>query len=191
VFLGIVFLKERLSFWQTFALLLAVASVLFMTIRHGRIPWIALSLAFTFGIYGLLRKTARVGAVTGLTAETAVLSPASLVFLVILGIQGGSSLGNASASVHLLLFGAGIVTATPLVWFARGARRIPLSTVGFIQYLAPTCHLILGVFLYHEPFTATHAVSFTLIWIALLIYSVSKTRFMQRLKPGSLKNLQR
>ncbi|MBN1222316.1 MAG: EamA family transporter RarD [Candidatus Aminicenantes bacterium] len=189
VFLGILFLKERLNFWQTVALFLATFGVLFMTVQHGRVPWIALSLALSFGIYGLLRKTAQVGSVTGLTAETAVLSPFALVFLIVLWTQGGSSLGKASIPVHLLLFGAGIATAVPLVWFARGARRIPLSTVGFIQYLAPTLHLLLGVFLYREPFTSTHAVSFILIWIALLIYSVSKTRFLQSLHPGGLKKM--
>ena len=127
-----------------------------------------------------MRKISRVGSLTGLTAETAVLSPLSLVFLVYLLLAGRSAMGTASVSIHFLLIGAGVVTAVPLVWFARGARRIPLSSVGFIQYLAPTCHLLLGVFLYNEPFTRVHAISFFLIWIALLVFSVSQFRLMRR-----------
>ncbi len=180
VLLGVIVLRERLAFWQLVAFVLALLGVAYMTIQYGRFPWIALSLAVTFGIYGLIRKTARVGALTGLTAETAILLPLSIVFLVLLFIQGSSVVSRASVSVHFLLIGAGIVTALPLVWFARGARRIPLSSVGFIQYLAPTCHLLLGVFLYKEPFTRVHVVSFALIWIALLIFSVTQIKLMKR-----------
>jgi chloramphenicol-sensitive protein RarD len=180
VLLGMVVLRERLTFWQMAAFVLAVLGVAFMTLQYGRVPWIALSLAGTFGLYGLLRKTSRVGALTGLTAETAILSPLSLSFLFYLMVAGSSAFGKASVSIHLLLIGAGIVTAVPLVWFARGARRIPLSSVGFIQYLAPTCHLLLGVFLYREPFSRVHAISFALIWMALLIFSVSQFRLMRR-----------
>jgi len=183
VLLGVLFLKERLTFWQMTAFLLAVSGVLFMTIRYGRIPWIALSLAVSFAVYGLLRKTSRVGSVTGLTAETVVLTPVSLAFLIFLWTQGNSSFGTASIPVHLLLIGAGIVTSTPLIWFARGARRIPLSTLGFIQYLSPTCSLLLGIFMYKEPFTMTHGVSFALIWIAICLYSLARTPFLQRLHP--------
>jgi len=180
VLLGMILLRERLTLWQMVAFILAICGVAYMTVQYGRIPWIALSLAVTFGLYGLIRKTSRVGALTGLTAETAILSPVSLVFLVLIFLQGGSVVGKASVSVHLLLVGTGIITALPLVWFARGARRIPLSSVGFIQYLAPTCHLLLGVFLYKEPFTRVHVISFALIWIALLIFSFSHVRLMKR-----------
>ncbi|MFC2165979.1 EamA family transporter RarD [Acidobacteriota bacterium] len=180
VLLGMLILRERLTLWQWVAFALALLGVAYMTIQYGRVPWIALTLAVTFGIYGLIRKTARVGALTGFAGETAILSPTALVFLILLLMQGGSVVGKASLSVHLLLIGTGIVTALPLVWFARGARRIPLSSVGFIQYLAPTCHLLLGVFLYGESFTRVHAVSFSLIWIALIIYSVSQLRSVKR-----------
>jgi chloramphenicol-sensitive protein RarD len=169
-----------LTFWQLVSFVLALLGVAYMTILYGRVPWIALSLAVTFGVYGLLRKTSHVGALTGLTAETTILSPVSIVFLAYLLTEGSAVMGKASVSVHLLLIGTGVVTAVPLVWFARGARRIPLSSVGFFQYLAPTCHLLLGVFLYREPFTKVHAVSFTFIWIALLIFSVSQVRLMKR-----------
>jgi chloramphenicol-sensitive protein RarD len=180
VLLGVIVLRERLTFWQSVAFVLALLGVGTMTLQYGRVPWIALTLAGTFGMYGLIRKTARVGALTGLTAEMTIASSVSIVFLVLLFMQGGSVVGSASVSVHLLLIGTGIITAMPLVWFTRGARRIPLSSVGFIQYLAPTCHLLLGVFLYKEPFTGVHAVSFILVWIALLIFSISQIRLMRR-----------
>jgi chloramphenicol-sensitive protein RarD len=180
VLLGMIVLRERLTFWQLVAFVLAVLGVATMTLEYGRVPWIALTLAGTFGVYGLIRKTARAGALTGFTIEMAIASPVSLVFLALLFMQGGSVVGRASVSVHLLLVGTGVVTAVPLVWFARGARRIPLSSVGFFQYLAPTCHLLLGVFLYKEPFSRAHAISFSLIWIALLIFSVSQIRHIRR-----------
>jgi chloramphenicol-sensitive protein RarD len=183
VVLGMIFLKERLTFWQNVAFVLATMGVAFLTIQYGRFPWIALSLAVGFGLYGLLRKTSRVGSITGLTAETAVLSPLALFYVLFLIYQKGSAAQAASTSTHLLLMGAGIVTAVPLVWFAKGARRIPLSMVGFFQYLAPTISLLLGVFVFKEPFTTTHLVSFGLIWIALIIFTLSRTRFLQRLQP--------
>jgi len=182
VLLGVIILRERLTVWQLAAFALAVLGVAYMTLQYGRVPWIALSLAGTFGVYGLLRKTSRVGALTGLTAETAFLSPLSIGFLVYLIGAGNTVLGNASVSLHLLLVGAGIVTAVPLVWFARGARRIPLSSIGFLQYLAPTCHLLLGVFLYRESFTQVHVVSFGLIWVALLIFSLSQVRIKKHME---------
>lgn len=183
VVLGMVFLKERLTFWQNVAFVLATMGVAFLTVQYGRFPWIALSLAVGFGLYGLLRKTSHVGSITGLTAETAVLSPMALLYILFLIYQKTSAAPAASTSTHLLLMGAGIVTTVPLVWFAKGARRIPLSMVGFFQYLAPTISLLLGVFVFKEPFTTTHLVSFGLIWVALVIFTLSRTRFLQRLQP--------
>ncbi len=183
VLLGMIFLKERLTFWQKVAFSLAILGVAYMTFQYGRFPWIAISLAVLFGLYGLLRKISHVGSLTGLTAETAVLSPLAISYWIILAAQGQSATVGASMNTHLLLLGSGIVTAVPLVWFARGARRIPLSMVGFFQYLAPTISLILGIFVFKEPFTTTHLISFGLIWTALLIFTSSRTRFLQRLQP--------
>ena len=183
VLLGMIFLKERLTFWQNIAFVLAILGVVFLTVQQGRFPWIALSLAVGFGLYGLLRKTSRVGSITGLTAETAILTPAALAFLLLLVFRKTSAVAGASMTTHLLLIGAGIVTAVPLVWFAKGARRIPLSMIGFFQYLAPTITLLLGIFVFKEPFTTTHLISFGLIWAALIIYTSSQTRFMKRLQP--------
>lgn len=183
VLLGMIFLKERLTFWQNVAFALAVLGVAYMTVLYGRFPWIAISLAVLFGLYGLLRKVSQVGSLTGLTAETAVLSPLALSYMIILAVRGQSAVKGASMTTCLLLLGAGVVTAVPLVWFARGARRIPLSMIGFFQYLAPTISLFLGIFIFKEPFTMTHLVSFGLIWAALVIFTSSRTRFMQRLQP--------
>jgi chloramphenicol-sensitive protein RarD len=180
VLLGIIFLREKLNAWQGVAFILALLGVGYLTFQYGKFPWIALSLAFTFGIYGLLRKTAKVEALVGLTAETALLSPLVLTYIVVLGIRGTGAVGNASPHHHLLLLGAGVVTAAPLLWFTLGVRKIPLSTAGFMQYIAPSLQLFLGVVVYLEPFTRTHLISFSLIWTALLIYSLSTTSLFSR-----------
>ncbi len=175
VLLGVIFLRERLNFWQIFAFILALSGVVYLTLQHGKFPWIALSLAFTFGFYGLFRKTARVEALIGLTAETALLAPLVLTYIFIIGFRGTGAVGNASLSLHALLLGAGVVTAAPLLWFTLGVRKIPLSRAGFLQYIAPSLQLFLGVVVYGEPFTRSHLISFSFIWVALLIYSLSST----------------
>ena len=180
VLLGIIFLREKLNVWQGIAFVLALVGVGYLTLQYGKFPWISLSLAFTFGSYGLLRKTAKVEALVGLTAETALLSPLVLTYIVVLGIRGTGAVGTASPVHHLLLVGAGIVTAAPLLWFTLGVRKIPLSTAGFLQYIAPSLQLFLGVVVYSEPFTRTHLISFSLIWTALLIYSLSTTSLFTR-----------
>ncbi len=184
VLLGMLFLRERLSFWQAISVALAFAGVIYMTLQYGKVPWIALSLAFSFAFYGLLRKTSHAGSLIGLLIETIILSPAALTFVVFKQLNGTGALGSVSILSHIMLVCVGLVTATPLLWFAYGARRIPLSTVGFIQYLAPSLQLIIGVIVFKEPFTQVHVVSFSLIWGALCIYSFSNTGFMQQLIPG-------
>lgn len=186
VLLGVLILRERLSFWQILSVLIALGGVSYITVRYGRLPWIALSLAFTFGFYGLLRKTSHVDSLNGLAFETAALSPAALAYLVVMGIEGKGSFGTASPLLHLLMIGSGVVTAVPLIWFAHGARRIPLSTVGFLQYLAPSLQLFLGAVVFGEPFTRVHLVSFSLIWGALCLYSLSHTSLLKRLEPRKL-----
>jgi chloramphenicol-sensitive protein RarD len=183
VLLGVIFLRERLNFWQVLAVMLAFVGISFLTIQYGKIPWIALYLAVTFGFYGLLRKTAQVETLFGLTAETGLLFPIVLCYLVILGLNKSGVFGVAPVSVHLLLVGAGVVTATPLLWFTAGVRKISLSTAGFLQYIAPTIQLILGVAVYSEPFTTTHLISFSFIWLALILYSLSRTPFLIYLVP--------
>ena len=185
VLLGVVFLRERLSFWQIIAVILAFIGVANLTFQFGKVPWIAFSLALTFGVYGLLRKTARVESLVGLSAETALLSPLVLSYIVFQQIKGAGVMGTAPASIHLLLLGAGIVTAAPLLWFTHGVRKIPLSTAGFLQYIAPSLQLFLGVIVYKEPFSGVHLVSFCFIWVALAIFSFSQTPFMLKFQPES------
>jgi len=180
VLLGVIFLRERLNAWQVSALVLASIGVGYLTLQSGRIPWIALSLALTFGFYGLLRKTARVESLIGLTAETGLLSALALAFILLLAARGEGAAGTASVWTHVQLIGAGLVTATPLLWYTIGVRRIKLSTAGFLQYLAPTMQLLLGVLVYGEPFTRTHLISFGFIWVALFIFSLSNTPLLNR-----------
>ena len=184
VLFGFVVLKERLSRGQTFAIILAALGVLNLTINFGTFPWIALTLALTFGIYGLLRKTAPADSLIGLSVETLLLCPIALSFLIAQEIQGdgafGRSIGSADWNQVALMVGAGVVTACPLLWFAYAARRLKLSTIGFLQYLAPTCQFLLAVFVFKETFTHVHLQSFGLIWAALALLSLESWRQMRR-----------
>lgn len=180
VLLGCLLLKERLRRWQVVSLALAAAAVTVRVIAHGQLPWVALALAGTFGLYGLHRKTSRSESLPGLTAETVVLILPALGFLAYLFADGRGVVGHCEWPVYLLLVGGGVVTALPLLLFAYGARRIRLSTVGFLQYLAPSCTFLLGVFIYREPFDALHLGTFALIWVALAIYSVDSLRSRPR-----------
>jgi chloramphenicol-sensitive protein RarD len=173
VCLGMVFLRERLYRSQFISVLLAFVGVLFLTLQYGRLPWIALTLALTFGTYGLLRKTAKAGSMVGLLFDTGFLAPIFLLYLIFLAAHGSGAFVSTNLKTDVLLIGAGVVTAVPLLLFAYGARRIQYSTVGFLQYIAPTGQLLVGVFLYREQFTRAHAIAFGLVWVALLLYSIS------------------
>jgi len=180
VFLGMALLRERIYRWQKLSLILALMGVLFLIFRYGRIPWIALMLAFTFGTYGLLRKTSKAGSMVGLFFDTAILLPIVLAYLIILASHGSGAFLCIDRRTDMLLVGSGIVTAIPLLLFAHGARIIPYSAVGFFQYITPTSQLLIGVFLYGEPFTSTHALCFGLIWMAIAIYSFSTFALYRR-----------
>lgn len=176
VVIGVVVLRERLRLWQWIAVGVAATGVLYLTFVYGRLPWIALTLAFTFGFYGLLKKKVRLPSLEGLTLETALMTPLALLYLAWLQIQGTAAFGHVDWRTNLLLMGAGVVTAIPLLLFAAGARRIPLSTIGFLQYIAPTLQFLIGVFIYREAFDLTRLVGFSLIWLALLTYTVDGVR---------------
>jgi chloramphenicol-sensitive protein RarD len=178
VLLGVLILRERLHSWQIIAVLCAFSGVLYMSLGSLGLPWISLSLAFSFGLYGLLRKTVAVESIPGTFVESMLVSPIVISFLLFEAVQGRSAFGTAGVSTHLFLVGSGVVTALPIIWFANGARRIPLSLVGFLQYLAPTSQLLMGIFLYDEEFTLTHLISFGLIWVGILIFTLST--FLQR-----------
>jgi len=164
VLLGMVFLRERLRPWQLLAVLLACAGTLNLALHYSEIPWISLGLAATFGLYGLLRKTVRIEAVNGLFVETALMFPFALGYLVFQGMREQGAFWVAGWQTTLLLFLAGAVTTFPLVWFTIAARRLQYSTVGLLQYIGPSIMLLLGVYLYGEPFTAVHKITFACIW---------------------------
>jgi chloramphenicol-sensitive protein RarD len=170
VLLGVVFLRERLRRWQLGAIAVAAVGVAWLVVDRGEVPWLPLTLALTFGLYGLVRKRAGVDAIGGLLAETAILAPLALAFLVVRARQGHGAFGG-DLRTSLLLAAAGPITAVPLVWFALGVRSLPLSTVGLLQYLTPTLQFLLAVAVYHEAFSHAHAVAFGCIWTALAIYS--------------------
>jgi chloramphenicol-sensitive protein RarD len=177
IVLGMAFLKERLRPPQIVAVLLAAAGVLYLTIYYGEFPWIALTLAVSFGIYGLIRKIAPVGSLVGLTVETLLLSIPALGYLFYLDSHGAGSFLRVSLKLDLLLMGCAIATATPLLFFTLGARRLYLSTVGLLQYIAPSCMFFLAVFLFREPFAKAQVVTFLFIWTALAIYSTDSFRY--------------
>lgn len=180
VFLGLVMLRERLRFWQYVALGWACVGVVILTVEYGRIPWIALTLAFSFGMYGFLKKIAAVEALIGLGLETLCVAPLCLAYIVVRQYQGVGAFGTISLTVTALLICSGVITALPLLWFAEATKRIPLSSVGFLQYLSPTLMLACAILLFHEAFTPVHLVSFGCIWGALLLYSLSHTGFRLR-----------
>ena len=170
VLLGVVFLHEPLSRRQLVAVALAAAGVMWMVLRVGKVPWVALVLAASFGLYGLLRKQVPVDAVAGLLAEVVVLAPLAVGWLLWLTWRGAGHLGS-SPSVTALLTLTGVVTAVPLLLFAMGVRRLSLATAGLLLYLNPTTQFALAVWRFGEAFTASHAVAFGCIWASLALYS--------------------
>lgn len=171
VLLGLVLLKERLRPGQWAAVLTAAGGVAWLTWQSGQLPWIAISLALSFGFYGLLRKVGALGPLEGLALESMVLAPFGLLWMVWLSSHGGLVLAEVSFGMQCLLAASGPITAIPLLLFAAGARRIPLSVLGLLQYVGPSMQLVLGVWLYHEPFGRERLIGFALIWLALAIYS--------------------
>ncbi len=173
VLLGRWFLGERLGRVQWAAVGLAAVGVAILIGLAGTVPWIALGLAGSFGVYGLLKKRSSLGPMAGLTFETALYAPLSLGWLGWLAAQGGGALGHAEMRVQSLVLATGVLTSIPLLLFAAGARRLPLATVGLLQYTAPTLQFLLGVWLYAEPMTRARLAAFACIWLALGIYSAN------------------
>src|SRR5215472_3987493 len=171
VLFGALFLRERLTRLQFLSVLLALLAVLNLTLGYGRFPWIAVSLCVSFGLYGLLRKQSGTAAIPGLFIETILLLPIAVVFLIYLQQSHALVFGRAGWWLSILLVSTGVITAVPLLWFGYATRHLRLITVGFLQYLSPIGSFFLGVFLYHEPFTRGHLVTFILIWIALAIFT--------------------
>ena len=179
VLLGVFVLREQLRRAQWAALALAFVAVLVLSVENGRPPWIALILAFSFGTYGLLKKTAGVGAVEGLAVETAVLAPVALAYLVVLGARGDSTFVTEGAGHATLIALTGVITAVPLLFFGAAASRVPLTTLGLLQYLAPTLQFLLGVLVFDEALGLAKLLGFVLVWVALAAFTadlVSHTR---------------
>jgi chloramphenicol-sensitive protein RarD len=176
ILLSMIVLKEKLNTWQIISLVMAALGVLVITINYGQIPWISLSLALSFALYGLMKKKLKLASTISLALETAILMPLVIGYLSFRQINGVGALGRVSGITTLILIGSGIATALPLLWFGEGTRRIPLSSMGFLQYIAPTISLALGVFIFKEKFTTTHMLSFGFIWAGLIIYSISQIK---------------
>jgi chloramphenicol-sensitive protein RarD len=177
VLLGVTLLGERLTRWQMVAITLAALGVANLTFAIGAPPWISLTLAISFGGYGLLRKTARVESLTGFAIETGFLAPLALGFLVYQDLIGAGAFGHAGAWTDILLLAAGPITALPLLMFAHGARRLRLATLGLMQYIAPSVQFLLAVWLWNEVFTMTHLATYLLIWSALALYTWESLKF--------------
>ena len=176
ILFAVVFLRERLDKMQLAAITCAFIGVASMVYSFGKIPWVSLMLAFTFALYGLLKKILPVSALTSIMLETLLITPLALVYEYSLWQQGVSFYASGNLQVIMMLTGAGVVTAIPLLLFTAGARLLPLKIIGFLQYISPTLTLLIGVFVYNEAFTASHLLAFGWIWAALLLFIVSQLR---------------
>ncbi len=172
VLLGVVFLHERLRPAQWIPVALAAVGVAYLTVIYGRLPWIALTLAFSFGLYGFVKKLTPLGSLYGLTLETGIAFPFALIYLAFVNFTGTGAFLHEGLRTDLLLIGAGAVTTIPLLMFASAARQIPLTVVGLLQYITPTMQFLIGVFVYKEPFDQAHLIGFGIVWTALVIFGV-------------------
>jgi chloramphenicol-sensitive protein RarD len=187
VALGVLVLGERLERPVGIAVAVASLGVVWLTVGLGQLPWVSLSLAFSFGSYGLLRKLVPVGALLGLCVETLLLLPLALGYLVWASVSGRLAFGSGNLRLDVLLVLAGPLTAVPLLFFAAAARRLPLSTLGFLQYLSPTVQFLLAVFVYGEPLDAARAGAFAFIWAGLALFTAYTVRkSWARTVPGDL-----
>lgn len=182
VLLGMIVFREKLSPAQYLSFVMAIIGVLILTISYGKFPWISFVLALSFGLYGLTKKMVKVDSAIGLTLETFVVTPVALIYIIYLFVNGSQSFLTVSLGTDFLLIGAGAATAVPLLYFAKGAQKIPMSMLGFLQFIAPTLTLILGIFIYHEHFSKIHFISFFFIWTAITIYSISRTKYFTHIE---------
>ena len=187
VLLGAIILRERLTRAQLISVLLAGGAVCYLTFGFGRLPWVALTLCLSFGFYGLLRKISGAASIPGLFLETTLLVPFAFGFLIYLVGKSQLHFALGAPGLDALLVSTGIVTGLPLVWFAHAARHLRLTTVGFLQYLSPSCTFFLGVFAYHEPFRRAQMVTFALIWIALGIFTADAVSRWRASKTSALR----
>jgi chloramphenicol-sensitive protein RarD len=189
VLLGVIFFRERLRFIQWFPIGLAGLGVLYLTMTYGSLPWIALTLAFSFGLYGLIKKTAPLSSLYGLTLETGLLFIPAVAFLIFSEYTGHGAFLHSSLRANWMMVGAGLVTTVPLLFFASAAPRVPLTTIGILQYINPTMQFLLGVLLYKEPFTRDRLIGFGLVWVGLVIFWVEGLYSRHHLSPEPLPEL--
>lgn len=172
VLLGVIFLRESLRPMQWIPVVLAGGGVLYLTISLGQFPWLSVLLALTFGFYGLIKKTSPLGSLQGLSLETMTIFLPALGYLIYSEISGAGAFGHSSLLINFLLLLAGLVTVVPLLLFARGARKVPLTTLGLMQYTTPTLQFLSGVLVFGEPFTHQRLIGFSLVWLALIVFSL-------------------
>ena len=184
VLLGVIFLGERLRPWQWLPVGLAALGVIVVSFAYGAFPWIAVTLALSFGLYGLVKKQAPLNALRGLTLETGIAFLPALAYLLFMESQGKGAFLHVAPLSNLLLVGAGLVTTVPLLMFSSATQRIPLSTIGILQYITPTMQFLLGVFVYNEAFPPAHLVGFGLVWVALIIFTLEGFRARRAPQPA-------
>jgi len=172
VLMGVIFLRERLRAAQWIPVALAAIGVIYLTYAYGRLPWISLLLAFTFGFYGLTKKLAPLGSLYGLTLETGILFLPAVIYLGWAQADNGAAFLHSGITADLLMIGAGLVTTVPLLMFASAAKQIPLTMLGILQYLAPTIQFLIGIFIYKEEFDQSRLIGFGIVWLALIIFWV-------------------
>ena len=172
ILLGVIFLRERMRSWQWFPIGLTATGVLYLTFAYGRPPWIALTLAISFGLYGLVKKTAPLGSIYGLLLETGILLVPALSYLFYVDHIGQGAFLHTGAGSDMLMVGAGLITTVPLLMFATALQRIPLFLVGILQYITPTLQFLLGVLIYHEPFSYAKLIGFGFVWVALIVFGI-------------------
>lgn len=170
VLMGVIFFKERLRYAQWIPVILAAIGVTYLTFVYGRLPYIALALAFSFGLYGLVKKLSPLGSLYGLTIETAILFIPALIYLIVVEANNTAAFLHTGLTSDLLMIGAGLVTTVPLLMFASAARSIPLWVVGLLQYIAPTLQFLIGIFIYKEPFSHNQLIGFGIVWAALIFF---------------------
>lgn len=184
VFLGMVFLRERLRPGQALSVALAGIGVGYMIVQHGTLPWIAIILPISFGTYGLLRKQIKIDAFNGLLIEAIVLTPIAIGYLIYLGTQNAIVFMQEGTGLKFLIMLSGPITIAPLMLFAAGVKRIPLSTIGVFQYIGPSLTFLLGVFAFHENFDSVQLITFGFIWVSLLIFTVEGLRYSRKESQG-------
>ena len=182
IMLGMIVLRERADFWQFVSIALAFIGVGFLTYQYGRVPWVALTLAVSFAVYGLVKKLSKLSSLTGLAAETMMVAPLALGFLIFQISTQAVAYVDISLFMVAMIILTGVVTSVPLLLFAQGAKRVSLSTLGFVQYLSPSLSLLIGIFIYKEKFTHIYLISFSCIWVALAIFSLTRKEVLDKFR---------